>query len=59
MVIDHWVVPMSLVVLVALFLIQKHGTASHRHSVRADHGHVVSGARRVWVSTASSDTLKC
>jgi KUP system potassium uptake protein len=25
--IDHWVVPLSLVVLVALFLIQKHGTA--------------------------------
>ena len=25
--IDHWVVPISLVVLVALFLIQKHGTA--------------------------------
>lgn len=26
--IDHWVVPLSLVVLVALFLIQSHGTAS-------------------------------
>ncbi|WP_338526005.1 potassium transporter Kup [Pseudomonas batumici] len=25
---EHWVVPLSLVVLVALFLIQKHGTAS-------------------------------
>ncbi|WP_449434501.1 potassium transporter Kup [Pseudomonas putida] len=25
--IDHWVVPISLVVLVALFLVQKHGTA--------------------------------
>ncbi len=25
--IEHWVVPLSVVVLVALFLIQKHGTA--------------------------------
>ncbi|MCE6984726.1 potassium transporter Kup, partial [Pseudomonas frederiksbergensis] len=25
--IDHWVIPVALIVLVALFLIQKHGTA--------------------------------
>ncbi|EGH49426.1 potassium uptake protein, partial [Pseudomonas syringae pv. pisi str. 1704B] len=24
---DHWIVPMALVVLVGLFLIQRHGTA--------------------------------
>jgi KUP system potassium uptake protein len=43
--IDHWVVPMSLVVLVALFLMQKHGT-DDRQAVRPDHGHLVPGAGR-------------
>ena len=44
---EHYIVPITLIVLLGLFAVQKHGTRGHRHALRADHAGVVRRADRV------------
>ena len=42
----HFVVPLTIAVLIGLFALQHRGTASHRRAVRARHDRVVRRPRR-------------
>ena len=42
---EHYVMPITVAILVALFSVQRRGTAQRRRVLRPDHGHLVRDAR--------------